>query len=250
MDLFDLTGKRAVVTGASRGLGHGMALALAKAGADLVCIQKSCPGELITAVQRLGRECLCVTADLSIEDEVRRAAQNVLDSVGRVDILVNNAGIQRLHWAIEFPMSDWDEVINVNLRAVFLLSQIFAKPMMNRKYGKIVNIGSLLTFQGGLKAAAYTASKGAIGQLTKALANEWAPYGINVNAIAPGYMQTDMNANLIGSSKHYKDILSRIPCGRWGSEDDLAGAVVFLSSSASDYIHGQILAVDGGWLGR
>ncbi|MDA8192491.1 MAG: glucose 1-dehydrogenase [Thermaerobacter sp.] len=250
MDLFDLNGKRAVITGASRGLGHGMALALAKAGADVVCVQKSYSQDLIAAIQELGRECVCVTADLSKEDDVRRVAQEVLDAVGPIDILVNNAGIQRLHWAVEFPGSDWDEIMNVNLKAVFLLSQIFAKPMISRKYGKIVNIGSLLTFQGGLKAAAYTASKGAIGQLTKALANEWAPHGINVNAIAPGYMQTDMNANLLASERHYQDIRNRIPSGRWGTEADLGGAVVFLSSAASDYVQGQILAVDGGWLGR
>ena len=250
MNLFDLKGKRAVVTGASRGLGHGMALALAEAGADLVCIQKSYPHNLVNTIQAMGRECRCVTADLSQENEIRHVAEQVLDSWGPIDILVNNAGIQRLHWVIEFPESDWDAILNVNLKAVFMLSQIFAKPMISRKYGKIVNIGSLLTFQGGLKASAYAASKGAIGQLTKALANEWGPYGINVNAIAPGYMTTDMNANLIASETNYREIRNRIPIGRWGTEDDLAGAVIFLSSAASDYVQGQILAVDGGWLGR
>lgn len=251
MDLFNLEGLVAVVTGPSRGLGHGMALALAEYGADIALVQRN--EKDITAMQeikKLGRRCEIIRCDLGIINEVKSVIPKVCDLFGHVDVLVNNAGIQRRSPAVSFSESDWDDVINVNLKTVFLLCQKAGEAMISHGYGKIINIASMLSFQGGLTVPAYAAAKGGVAQLTKALSNEWAKKGVNVNAIAPGYMDTDMNEALMNDENRSRQILERIPAGRWGTPGDMKGAVVFLASHASDYVNGHILAVDGGWLGR
>jgi 2-deoxy-D-gluconate 3-dehydrogenase len=249
--LFSLDGKRALVTGASRGLGRAMAEALAAAGADVVCAA-SRPGgarETIAAVQALGHEAWEVVADLGDRDAVSRLAERV-DALGRVDILVNNAGTIRRHPAADFPLGDWDVVMRTNLDASFLLSQHFGRQMIDRGTGKIVNVASLLAFSGGITVPAYTASKHAVAGLTKALANEWGRHGVQVNAIAPGYFRTDNTQALQDDAARAEQIGARIPAGRWGEPADLAGAVVFLASRASDYVNGHVLVVDGGWMAR
>ncbi len=247
---FDLSGLRAVVTGGNRGLGAGIALGLAQSGADIVSLHRSeAEPEVATAIRQLGRHYTSLRADLAEVARLPDAVARVLET-GPIDILVNNAGAQRRRAATEFLMEDWDMVMNVNLKAVFLLSQGFARPMLVRGHGKIINVASLLSFQGGLTVPAYAASKGAVAQLTKALANEWAPRGVNVNAIAPGYMETDMNEALLKDPLRSRQIGERIPAGRWGRAEDVAGAAVFLASAAADYVHGHVLLVDGGWLGR
>jgi 2-deoxy-D-gluconate 3-dehydrogenase len=211
---------------------------------------RSAPGEgLVLYAESLGRALRFEPVDLADTDSVERAAQRVLDT-SRVDVLVNNAGTQDRHPAVDFPLEAWDAVLQVNLRAVFRLCQLFGRPMLERGHGKIVNVASLLSFQGGVTVPAYAASKGAVAQLTKALCNEWAGRGVNVNAVAPGYMATDMNTALLQDPVRSEQISARIPAGRWGSPDDLGGAVVFLASPAAAYVHGQVLAVDGGWLAR
>jgi 2-dehydro-3-deoxy-D-gluconate 5-dehydrogenase len=251
LDQFRLDGKVALVTGGSRGLGAGMAKALAEAGADIISIQQSDHsrevGEHITSV---GRRFLPLTLDIGSEMASEKALDAALTAFGHVDILVNNAGVQRRAPAVDFSVADWDSVINVNLRAVFLFCQVFGRQMVERGSGKIINIASLLAVQGGITIPAYTASKHAIAGLTKALCNEWASRGVNVNAIAPGYMDTDLNVALRANPERERQISERIPAGRWGKAEDMAGAVVFLASSASDYVHGQMLVVDGGWLVR
>jgi 2-deoxy-D-gluconate 3-dehydrogenase len=251
LHLFDLHGQVAVVTGASRGLGQAMAVALAEAGADLVLVQRR-ESDLQTKqqIQRLGRRCERVLCDLTRMEEVLQVIPQVVQTMGRVDILVNNAGIQRRAPAADFSEIDWEEVLAVNLKAVFLLSREAGKQMIRQGGGKIIHIASLLSFQGGVTVPAYAASKGGVAQLTKALANEWASKGINVNAIAPGYMDTDMNQALQQDVKRNQQILDRIPSGRWGRPDDLKGSVIFLASAASDYVNGHVLLVDGGWMGR
>lgn len=246
---FDLTGSTAVVTGGGRGLGRGIAQALLHAGADVVVAQRSpVPAELVELAAGLGRRVEQVPLDLSDPAEVESAA-GILDRT-RVDILVNNAGMQRRAPAVEFPVADFDLVLQVNLRSVFRLCQIFGAPMLERGAGKIVNVASLLSFQGGITVPAYAASKGAVAQLTKALCNEWAPRGVNVNAVAPGYMATDLNAALIADETRSRQIGERIPAGRWGRPEDVGHAVAFLCSGAADYVHGVVLPVDGGWLAR
>jgi 2-dehydro-3-deoxy-D-gluconate 5-dehydrogenase len=249
--LFDLSGKAALVTGASRGLGAGMAEGLAEAGAD-VAVVASGAGLKSTRekILALGRRCEAIQADLSAEGAVSRVMEAALAAFGRVDILVNCAGVIRRAPAIEFSAKDWDEVINLNLRSLFFLCQAAAKDMMTRGGGKIINIASLLSFQGGIIVPSYTASKSAVMGLTKALANEWAPHGINVNAIAPGYMATEMTEALQKNAQRAPSILARIPQGRWGTPQDMKGAAVFLASSASDYVQGHTLVVDGGWMAR
>ena len=251
MKLFDLHGKTAVITGATRGLGQAMAVGLAEAGADIVSIQRSkkdtATKELVEA---LGRRFEIIECDLLDLDHVRVVMDEVDQRVGDLDILVNNAGIQRRAPSVEFPEKDWDDVINVHLKAAFLLCQQAGKRMLRKGYGKIINIASLLSFQGGFTVPAYAAAKGGIAQLTKALANEWASQGVNVNAIAPGYMDTDMNAGLRQNETRNRQISERIPQGRWGTPEDIKGAVIFLASQASDYVNGHILVVDGGWMGR
>ncbi|MFL5657514.1 MAG: 2-dehydro-3-deoxy-D-gluconate 5-dehydrogenase KduD [Ktedonobacteraceae bacterium] len=251
LDQFRLDGKVALVTGGSRGLGFAMATGLAEAGADIISIQHaSHPEALAGQITSTGRRFLPLTLDIGTETAANEALDAALSSFGHVDILVNNAGVQRRAPAVDFPIEDWDAVINVNLRAVFLFCQVFGRQMLQQGNGKIINIASLLAVQGGITIPAYTASKHAIAGLTKALCNEWASQGINVNAIAPGYMDTDLNVALRANPERERQISERIPAGRWGTPEDMAGAVVFLASPASDYLHGQMLVVDGGWLAR
>jgi 2-deoxy-D-gluconate 3-dehydrogenase len=251
LDAFKLDGKVALVTGASAGLGQAIALALGEAGADVACHGNSrTPDSTCETIAQLGRRTLPVTGDLEDRETANHLIEATLREFGRLDILINNAGTIRRAPAVEFSDADWDTVIAVNLSSVFKLSQLAAKPMLERGRGKIVNIASLLSFQGGITVPAYAASKGGVAQLTKALANEWAAKGINVNAIAPGYMRTDNTLALQRDETRNRQILERIPAGRWGEPVDLAGAAVYLASPASDYIHGHILVADGGWMGR
>jgi 2-dehydro-3-deoxy-D-gluconate 5-dehydrogenase len=249
--LFSLTGKRALVTGASRGLGRAMAEALAGAGADVVCAASRAGGAQATieSVHRLGRDATEVVADLGDRDAVRRMADQV-DALGPIHVLVNNAGTIRRHPAADYPLEEWDLVLRTNLDSAFLLSQHFGRAMIERGGGKIVNVASLLAFSGGITVPAYTASKHAVAGLTKALANEWGRHGVQVNAIAPGYFRTDNTQALQDDAVRAEQIGARIPAGRWGEPTDLAGAVVFLASRASDYVNGHVLVVDGGWMAR
>ncbi len=251
LDRFRLDGKVAIVTGASRGLGAAMAQALAEAGADLVLVARGDMSALQTSIAALGRRSVTVAADIAAPaaaDEIIAAA---LAAFGRADILVNNAGIIRRAAFLDFTEQDWREVLDVNLSGAFRLSQHFARHVVGRKgTGKIIHIVSMLSFQGGLRVASYTAAKSGLNGLTKLMANELAPLGVNVNAIAPGYMTTDNTEAIRADAARNKSILERIPAARWGSPADLAGAVVFLASPAADYMHGHTLAVDGGWLAR
>ena len=251
--MFDLTGKTALVTGAKRGIGRGMAEALAGAGADIIAVSATIEetgSDVGNAIQAMGRKCTAHQVDFADKNAVA-AFTATLESDGIVpDILVNNAGTIKRHPAAEHPDEWWDEVIEVNLSAQFRLSREIGRQMIARGSGKIIFTASLLTFQGGITVPGYSASKGGIGQLTKALANEWAGKGVNVNAIAPGYIATDNTEALRNDSARYKAILERIPQGRWGTPEDFAGPAVFLASSASDYVNGEILTVDGGWMGR
>jgi 2-deoxy-D-gluconate 3-dehydrogenase len=247
---FSLANKTALVTGANTGLGQAFAVALARAGADIVAVGRKQPTETAARVAAAGRRLEFVEADL---DEARPTdiVAQAAERFDCIDILVNNAGIIRRQDALELDEQTWDEVMNVNLKAVFFLSQAVAKQLVaRRRPGKIINVASMLSFQGGVRVASYTASKSGLAGLTKLLANEWAPHRINVNAIAPGYFVTDNTAALRADLKRNAEILARIPAGRWGEPDDLAGAAVFLASAASDYVHGVILPVDGGWLSR
>jgi 2-deoxy-D-gluconate 3-dehydrogenase len=247
LNLFRLDGKTAIVTGASRGLGAAMAVALAEAGADLALVARGDVGDVASRIESLGHRAISIPADL----EDRSAPEMILDRVGRADILVNNAGIVRRASILEYTDADWDAVLEVNLRSVFALSRGFAQRLVERKSGgRIINTVSMLSFQGGIRVAAYAAAKSGLLGLTRALANELAPLGINVNAIAPGYMVTDNTQALRDDPKRSREILARIPAGRWGTPDDLKGAVVYLASPAAAYVHGTTLAVDGGWLSR
>ncbi|MBB5402421.1 2-deoxy-D-gluconate 3-dehydrogenase [Paraburkholderia sp. JPY162] len=251
MNTFDLSGKVAIVTGSNTGLGAAMAVALAAAGCDIVGVSRADAGTTAARVEALGRRFADVRADLasiSSVDDIMRAA---VEAFGRLDVLVNNAGIIRREDALEFGEDDWDAVMDVNLKSLFFLSQAAARQFVRQQGGgKIINVASMLSFQGGIRVASYTASKSGVLGLTRLLANEWAARGINVNAIAPGYMATANTAALRDDAQRNEVILGRIPAGRWGVPDDLAGPVVFLASSASDYVHGHTLAVDGGWLAR
>lgn len=251
MSPFDLSGKVALVTGANTGLGQGVAEALAAAGADIVAVGRTAPLETQASVEKLGRRFHAVSADLSSMAPIERIVAEAVEQFGAIDILVNNAGIIRRNDALEFTEDDWDAVMNVNLKTTFFLTQAVARRMLEQgRGGKIINIASLLSFQGGIRVASYTASKSGIAGVTKLLANEWAAKGINVNAIAPGYFVTNNTEALRADEGRSRDILARIPAGRWGSPDDLGGAAVFLASRAADYVHGTVVAVDGGWLGR
>lgn len=248
---FDLSGKVALVTGASGGLGAGMAVGLARAGADVVCHGIVSVEDTMAAIRALGRRCAAVAGDLSDRATPARLVEEAEHTLGPVDILVNNAGLIRRAPAAEHSDDDWDLVLAVDLSSVFRLSREAGRRWIGRgARGKIVNIASLLAFQGGILVPSYAAAKGGVAQLTKALANEWAGHGINVNAIAPGYMATDNTAPLRADAARSRSILDRIPANRWGAPEDLAGAAVFLSSSASDYVNGHVLVVDGGWLAR
>ncbi len=251
LDQFKLNGKVAIVTGASRGLGQGMAVALAEAGADVALVASTTTDETAKRIRALNRRACQIRANLLEADAAFRIVDTTVTELGGVDILVNNAGIIRRAPLLEFTEKDWDEVIQVNQKSLFFLSQAAAKQMVKQgRGGKIIHIASLLSFQGGIRVPSYTASKSAVMGLTRIMANELAPHGINVNAIAPGYMETDNTAALRADPKRNAEILARIPAGRWGTPADLQGAVVFLASAASDYLHGYTIAVDGGWLAR
>jgi 2-deoxy-D-gluconate 3-dehydrogenase len=247
---FDLSGRVAVVTGANTGIGQGIALALAAAGADIAAVGRTPAEETVEKARALGRRAEIIAADLSTIEPVNRIVDEVVDKLGGLDILVNNAGIIRRADSLDFTEEDWDAVVDTNLKSVFFLCQAAGKHMVAQGRGKIINIASMLTFQGGIRVPSYTASKSGIGGLTKLLANEWAAKGINVNAIAPGYIATNNTAALQADETRNRSIMERIPAGRWGSPEDMGGAAVFLASSASDYVQGHILAVDGGWLAR
>jgi 2-dehydro-3-deoxy-D-gluconate 5-dehydrogenase len=252
LDRFSLSGRVALVTGASRGIGRAYALALAEAGADIALLDRSGCTETADLIGPLGRRVHSVQCDLGAAspDEMVGIVDGVVAALGRLDILVNNAGIIRRDAALDYSAADWNEVLAVNLNAVFHLSQAAARVMVAQRSGKIINVASMLSFQGGIRVPAYTATKSAIAGLTKAFANEWAAAGINVNAIAPGYIATDNTAPLRADADREAAIVERIPAGRWGTPSDLMGAVVFLASDAAEYVHGTILAVDGGWLAR
>lgn len=252
LDRFRLDDRVALVTGASAGLGAAIAVALAEAGAHVAAHGNSrTPEATCEIIKGTGRRTLALRGDLADSKTPQQLIEHTLDEFGQLDILVNNAGTIRRAPAVDYSEEDWVTVIEVNLSSVFRLSQLAGKYMIEHaRGGKIVNIASLLSFQGGVTVPAYAASKGGVAQLTKALANEWAKHGINVNAIAPGYMRTDNTAALQLDETRNRQILERIPAGRWGEPGDLAGATVFLSSPASDYMHGHILVVDGGWMGR
>jgi 2-dehydro-3-deoxy-D-gluconate 5-dehydrogenase len=248
--MFDLTGRVAVVTGANTGIGQGIAVALAQAGADVALVGRSSADETANLVRAAGRRSVLIQADLSTIAPVREIVDRTLSELGGLDILVNNAGIIRRADAVDFSEEDWDSVIDTNLKSVFFLCQAAGRHMIAQKRGKIVNIASMLSFQGGIRVPSYTASKSGVAGLTKLLANEWAAKGVNVNAIAPGYIATNNTAALQADETRNRQIMERIPAGRWGEPSDLGGAAVFLASSASDYVNGHILTVDGGWLAR
>lgn len=252
IDYFNIEGKKAIVTGGSRGLGQGMAEGLMNAGAEVVLFA-TIP-QIKTLAQNYrekGLQCHAIPVDIGDRKEREAAFAGAMDLLsGRLDILINAAGIQRRHKSEEFPLDDWEAVININLTAVFALCQLAAKVMIPQKQGKIINIASLLSYFGGFTVPAYAASKGGVAQITKAFANEWACHGINVNAIVPGYMATEMNTALINDEVRNTEILARIPANRWGTPEDMAGLAIFLSSSASAYINGAVIPVDGGYSGR
>ena len=251
LDAFRLTGKVAIVTGSRRGLGQGMALGLAEAGADIVGIAINHLEETRKGVEERGRRFLGIEADLSDIGVIGEIVERTVREFGKVDILINNAGIIRRADALEFSEKDWDDVMNINLKTVFFFSQAVARQFVKQKTGgKIISVASLLSFQGGIRVPSYTASKSGVMGITRLLANEWAKYNINVNAIAPGYMATDNTAPLRQDPKRSEDILQRIPAGRWGAPEDLQGVAVFLASEASRYVNGYTIAVDGGWLAR
>ncbi|HOV39886.1 MAG TPA: 2-dehydro-3-deoxy-D-gluconate 5-dehydrogenase KduD [Spirochaetales bacterium] len=251
LDDFKLNGKVAIVTGCNTGLGQGMAIGLAEAGADIAGVARRDAEETRQAVEALGKKFHLIKLDLQEPGVPERITNAAMDAFGRIDILVNNAGTIRREEAIAYSEEDWDIVMNTNLKVLFFLSQAVAKQFLKQGTGgKIINIASMLSFQGGIRVAAYTASKSGVMGLTRLLANEWAKYGINVNAIAPGYMETNNTSALRQDKNRNAEILARIPAGRWGIPADLKGAAVFLASAASNYVHGYTVAVDGGWLAR
>jgi len=252
LDKLKLEGKVALVTGAGQGLGQGMALALAEAGADIAGLDRipsEASGEAIRALGRRYHQVVCDLRTTTVAG-LSELVEKIAAEMGRLDILVNNAGIIRRTPALEFSEADWDDVLTIDLKAVFFLSQAAARIMVRQGGGKIINIASMLSFQGGILVPSYTAAKSGVAGITRALANEWAEHHINVNAIAPGYMATDNTAPIRANAERAASILARIPAGRWGLPDDLKGVVVFLASSASEYMHGAIVPVDGGWLTR
>lgn len=252
LDTFDLDGAAALVTGSSAGLGAAIAVALAEAGADVAVHGNTrSPEETRAAVEGAGRRAAAFTANLADRASADRLIEATFSRFGRIDILVNNAGTIHRAPAVDYTDADWDRVVEVNLTSAFRMSRAAAREMIaTGRGGKIINVGSILSFQGGITVPAYAATKGALVQLTKALANEWASKGINVNAIAPGYIDTDFTAALRGDPARHDQILERIPARRWGRPSDVTGAAVFLASRAAEYVHGHVLVVDGGWLGR
>ena len=251
LELFSLEGKVAIVTGCDTGLGQGMALGLAKAGCDIVGVNITEPTTTIDKINATGRKFIDIRANLMELTDIATIVERAVSELGRIDILVNNAGIIRREDALNFSEKDWDDVMNINIKSVFFMSQAVAKQFIAQgNGGKIINIASMLSFQGGIRVPSYTASKSGVMGITRLMANEWAKYHINVNAIAPGYMATNNTAPLRADDERSKDILERIPAGRWGLPEDVAGPCVFLASKAADYINGYTLAVDGGWLAR
>jgi 2-dehydro-3-deoxy-D-gluconate 5-dehydrogenase len=247
---FDLTGKVAIVTGGSTGLGQGMSKGLAAAGAKVVLVDYVSSEDTQKQIIAEGGDAHVIVADLTKKSEIERIVPEAVAKYGTVDILVNNAGIIRRTPILDFSEKDWDDVMNLNSKTVFLLSQLAARVMVEKGYGKIINIASLLSFQGGIWVPSYAASKGAVAQITKAFANELASKGLTVNAIAPGYMVTNNTTNIRANEERFNSISERIPAGRWGTPEDVAGPCVFLASPASDYLNGHVLLVDGGWMAR
>lgn len=252
LDQFKLDGRVALVTGGTQGLGQASAIALAEAGADVVILGRSDPRETGDAIAKTGRRWFAIQQDLIMASvsELGASVDRVVQEMGRLDILVNNAGIQRRSPVIDFSEADWDDVIQINLKAVFFLAQAAGRVMMKQGGGKIINVASLLTFQGGLYIPAYSAAKHGVAGITQSLSNEWSKHHINVNAIAPGYMETENISALLADPVRSKAIFERIPAGRWGQSEDMKGLVVYLASAASDYMHGACIPLDGGWLGR
>ena len=252
LDRFSLAGKRALVTGASRGIGRAIAIALAEAGSDVVCASSTIHGadDTAAAIRALGRDAWTVGADLADRAAVEAMADEAERAAGAIDILVNNGGTITRAPAADTAQADWDRVLRTNLDSVWTLSQRLGRGMLEREGGKIINVASILSFSGGVNVPAYTASKHAVAGLTRALANEWAAGGVQVNAIVPGYFETDNTAKLRADAARSKEIGARIPAGRWGQPDDIAGAAVFLASAASNYVNGHLLVVDGGWMAR
>jgi 2-deoxy-D-gluconate 3-dehydrogenase len=251
MNFFDLSGKVAIVTGGAKGLGGGMSLGLAKAGADVAIITSNDKNrDVEKEIQAMGRKAHTIVADLSDENALPGVVNEALAVFGKIDILVNNAGIIRRTPAAEHAAKDWHDVLDLNLNAVFFLCQLVGREMIKQGSGKIINVASMLTYQGGINVPGYTASKHAVAGITKALANEWASKGINVNGIAPGYMSTDNTEAIRADADRSAQILGRIPAGRWGTTEDMQGPVVFLASQAADYMNGHVICVDGGWMAR
>ncbi|CAM3636850.1 MULTISPECIES: 2-dehydro-3-deoxy-D-gluconate 5-dehydrogenase KduD [Saccharibacillus] len=250
MGIFDLSGKVAMVTGASGGLGQGMTLALAEAGADIVAVSFSSCADTVAKVRALGRQAYEIQADLSQKEGLENVVARALEAAGRIDILVNNAGIIRRTPISQHSWDDFDDVLDLNLKTVFYLTQLVGNHMVERGSGKVINIASMLSFQGGINVPGYTASKHGVAGLTKAFANEWASKGVQVNAIAPGYMSTDNTAPIREDKERTDSITTRIPADRWGTAEDVGGPAVFLASSAADYVNGHVLCVDGGWMNR
>lgn len=249
--MFNLEGKIATITGCTRGIGREIAISLARAGANIALLQRDVNNKrVLNEIEKIGRKCVIIPCDLNDLEQVKNAVPNTLRAYGELHILVNSGGVQHRAPSISFSEEAWDQVIKINLKSTWLLCQAAGKYMIEKKYGKIINVASLLSFQGGYNVPAYAASKGGVAQLTKALSNEWASCNINVNAIVPGYIATDMNTALVNDKIRSQQILERIPAGRWGKPEDFAGTAVYLASDASNYVHGHMLAVDGGWLGR
>lgn len=249
-NIFDLNGRVAIVTGANTGLGQGIAVSLAQAGADIVTVGRSPATETADQIRNAGSQTLDIHADLISTNAIPEIIQTTLEMFGKIDILVNNAGTIRRNDATDFSEADWDDVMNINIKSAFFLSQAAGRKMIEQGYGKIINIASMLSFQGGIRVPSYTASKSAMAGVTRLLANEWASKNVNVNAIAPGYMVTNNTEPLRNDPKRSAEILTRIPAGRWGDPADVGGTAVFLASHAADYINGAIIPVDGGWLAR
>lgn len=251
MNPFDLSGQVAMVTGGNTGIGQALAIALAQAGADIAVVARRAPDQTLAAVQALGRRAVWIEASFGTALPEPGLVAQVVATLGRLDILVNNAGTIRRNDALDFTEAEWDEVVDVNLKSAFFLAQQAARHWVaGERGGRIINIASMLSFQGGIRVASYTASKSGLLGITRLLANEWAARGINVNAIAPGYFATDNTTALRADAQRSRDILARIPAGRWGEPGDLGGAVVFLASIAASYVHGAVIPVDGGWLAR
>lgn len=248
---FNLRDKVAIVTGSSGGIGKAIAIGLAEAGADIVCVARRNCADTIREIEQLGRKAINISADLTKLDAVEEIVSTTLQKFGKINILVNDAGTIRREDALNFTEQDWDDVLNLNLKTLFFLSQRVANVFVEQKSGgKIINIASMLSYQGGIRVVSYTASKSGVMGITKTLANEWAKYGINVNAIAPGYVCTDNTEALRNDEKRYKEILYRIPAGRWAEPEDMKGTAIFLAGEASNYINGCTIPVDGGWLAR